>query len=221
MTRHDRYFKKIVVVLLIIFLVIIGDYVHTYYKDRAERIGEHVKQIESYRGKLAVLPALNYLKSLGQEDFWRVWPFLNKNAQHLEAPFYYEFARRYAAESNIEETLFWLYLGRFSLTYDALRCEQRHTAIEWKLWFDQQLSFDLEPIMIEGQKEALNAQALKRVLEFDQERTAHAQPFYLCAYAAQPYRKPPAYTVTPAQQWRSLRTNLRNSAARLVEMNKK
>lgn len=221
MTRHERYFKKIVLLIVIALLLVAGNEIHSYYKERALKIAQTVKTIESYRQKIAVLPALTYMQSLSEEEFWRVWPFLEKSAGHIESPFYYEFAKRFAAKGDVENTLFWLYLGRFSITYDALRCEDRKTAVEWKLWFDTLLSFDLSDIMIEGQREALNADALKQVLEFDQRRSAQSNPVYMCLYAQQPLIQKRGSTIIPPSHWPEIRTNLRNSAARLINAQKK
>ncbi len=215
MTRHDRYFKKVVILLGVIFFLIAGYHLNAYYKDRAEKVGAVLKQVELYRQKAALIPAIHYIKQQEEAVFWRSWPFFEKQAYALEAPLFYEFSRRFAQKGEEEEALFWLYLARFYLSYDALRCQEKALATQWRLWMDKKYSAPIVEYLSEEAKTQTQESILARVLDFDAKYKRSASAAYLCAYVQQPFWKMPAFAARDT--WPSIKSMLRASAATLIE----
>lgn len=213
LTRHQRYFKKIVISIVLLIGILTVWTLHAKYKENVRVASAAQTEIQSLRAQGDIFGAVQKMSTLSTKDFWYLWPVINQNITGYEAPFYYEFAKRFWATGDKNKAFFWTLLGRYRLNYDAYRCVNP-VARDWKNYFDEKLGNETIAHHLNESQELLDI-ILKDVLAWDVDSIIASNPDYLCAYASAPSNKAPA--VAPKTEWVQIHRYLRLTTANFVQ----
>lgn len=212
LTRHQRYFNKIVVLIVLVLAGLVLWTLHTNYKARVEHASIAQREIQELRARNEIFPAVDKMSKLSNKDFWYIWPVINQKIKTYEAPFYYEFAKRFWANGDRNKAIFWTLLGRYRLNYDAHRCVDE-SARDWKNYFDKILSDDAITNSL-NDNVALLEISLKDVLAWDIDSIIASDPSYICNYTVLPSTQMAA--IVPKQDWIQIHTYLRQTTAGFI-----
>lgn len=223
--RHERYFKKLAYGVGIAFILIATYQIFMHFHERAENTARLIGIIEKNRAQQAIIPTLSLMKELDDDQFWAIMDYYQDKAYQLEAPLLFEVARRYAAKPDWGQAQFWLFWGRFKLSYDAARCSASEEATAWHRWFDDYYANPVQRQINEliasqrgpdsfKQVQEETKGSLERVLRFEALYDQVRFPRYFCSLINQPYQADPAYI--PYRQWQQVRRRLRQNAAMFI-----
>jgi len=185
---------------------------------RQDPISELAYHIDRYRAENNIEGALFYIRARQTEEQPQIIETLLSNAPKYEPYFYFELARLFEKDEQLEDTFFWMSLGQFRLRYDALRCGEKEGVKLEKFFNFLQTSNSLETYIQEKNLSQQKAM-IKRVLDWDEANPPIAKPDYFCKLILKIYPNAVHYNV-PEKNWGVIYRNLRFVTKLFLSKNK-
>ncbi len=192
-TRHERFFRLIVIAAIVALIVLAGFTMHKNYKDKIEGAAPYIEAVEMARISSDLVGAYNAMKEIPDTHFETVWDIIKDRIPNYEPTLYYALADIYMRQDLKDEALFWVFLARFRLNHDAQLCADSETAKNWYTHFDgrfmNQALWGEYIAQSKTKKDAMTARLLTRVLAWDAANFKHyVLPLYLCRLSIGPQK---------------------------------
>lgn len=223
-TRHERFFGVIVKMAILAILVLVGFTIYKNYKTKISGAAPYIEALEMARISGDLVGAYDAMTNMPPEHFETVWDIIKDRIPNYEPTLYYGLANIHMRHDLKDEALFWIFLARFRLSYDAQLCADNDAARKWYEHFDGRfMNQELWAEYIaqsQSKKDAMTARLLTRVLAWDAANfQQYVLPLYLCRLSIVPQhiKDGGVSLMGDAAQWGFMRQALRDITQQQID----
>ena len=217
--RHDRYFKKLVIIVGILLIGVLGYKAIMSYHQKMEKVAAIAAKIEKSQLGIDLFQTISVFKGADMDIKEDVIDYYGKKVYQFPAPMIFAVADYYYQEEEYNEAQFWLFWGRFVLRFDAYRCRDHEDIKAWLDYYDERYALVLEKklnaIKTSSPHYLNEEQNLERFLQAEAEHKFGRLPIYFCQMLEQPKQVIPRFT--PRAEWQTIRRALRESLVQYLQ----